>query len=312
MVTMARVQCATPIASLSDFQVSKEPPVQQALSSASPTLAARPSLLGIWRLGEAIHRSQSAELCLAQPADAMGSPRWDYVIKRAVNAEQNLEGRRQIQRFVLAASAAIHPNLIVVLDASTDASPYVVMPRLEGETLAAILRGSDPVAIPVALWWIRQVAQALTALHSAGWVHQDLKPENLIIGSRGHVTLIDLGFAARVGESAGQIFRGTPDFAAPEAMAAEGSIHWARDIFSLGRVLWSSMTRVRVAEDRAAQDWASHDRAMEPIAELIERMVAPDPRERPTAEWVSRQLLRLEIESLGRHIGPLEPSRKAA
>lgn len=239
---------------------------------------------------------------MAQPADASGSPRWDYVLKRAIGAERNLESRRQIERFALAASATAHPNLIAVLDASTAASPYIVMPRLEGSTLNVALNGVGSAALPVVLWWIRQVAQSLAALHAAGWVHQDLKPENVIIGSRGHATLIDLGFAARAGESVEPAFRGTPKYAAPEAIAVQGFVQTASDIFSLGRLLWFSITQVRSANDRM----------LEPVAELIERLVAEDPKQRPDANWICRQLLRLEIESLGRHIGPGEGVRRAA
>ena len=45
--------------------------------------------------------------------------------------------------------------------------------------------------LPVALWLVRQIAQGLEALHASGWVHGDVKPENAIVGSRGHVTLVD-------------------------------------------------------------------------------------------------------------------------
>ncbi len=282
--------------------------MHHASSTADSTSASRPSILGIWRLGQSLHATEWSELHLAQPADAMGSPRWDYVLKRGLcvnqsHANQGTESRQQIERFVLAANAAAHPNLVAVLDASTSGTvPYIVMPRLEGATMSEHLQGDAPVTLPVALWWTRQAAQGLSALHSAGWVHQDVKPENLMVAPSGHVTVVDLGFAARIGEPSDKTFRGSRTYASPEALAADGPAHSSRDIFALGRVLWSWVAQVEAATDRM----------LSPVVELVEHMVSEQPKQRPTAEWVSRQLLKLEIETLGHHIGPTPAVRRAA
>ncbi|MGI9473811.1 MAG: protein kinase domain-containing protein [Rubripirellula sp.] len=261
---------------------------------------ARPSILGIWRIGESIHESNSAELSLAQPADAAGSPRWDYVIKRAIEGQDQLEGRRQILQFIASATGVVHPNLVPVLDASTTASlPYLVMPRLEGQSMKQHLDVEVRKPLPVALWLVRQVAQALDSLHGTGWVHGDVKPENAMVGPRGHVTLVDLGFASRIHTVPNHHYRGTPAYSAPEALAGEMAAMPAMDIFSLGRVLWQWLTCTEQV----------HQGLLEPVAELVETMVSNDPLERPTAANVVKQLLRLEIETLGRHIGPTQPRR---
>ena len=140
----------------------------------------QPTILGIWRLGEVIHKSSTTQLLLAQPADAVGSPRWDYVIKRAMSGPDQFEGSRQILQSIAAASRASHPNLVALLDASTTSSqPYLVMPRLEGEPMQSHLASVTQKPLPVALWLVRQLAQALDTLHSTGWVHGDVKPEIL-------------------------------------------------------------------------------------------------------------------------------------
>ena len=85
-------------------------------------------IVGIWRVGQAIHRSEWATLSLAQPADAIDSPRWDYVIKMASGSET--ESVRQIDGFVAAATNVMHPNLVAVLDSSSHSQmPYLVMPK---------------------------------------------------------------------------------------------------------------------------------------------------------------------------------------
>ena len=274
------------------------------MKSVSPSgrvqTTSRPSILGIWRLGEPVHRSSTTELALAQPADATGSPRWDYVIKRALDGD--VEACQQAARFAAAACDAVHPNLVAVLDASTAApSPYVVMPRLDGGTMQWHLDQAEPKPLPVALWLVRQIAQALGTLHAAGWVHNDVKPENVMVGSRGHVTLIDLSFAARVHTVTPGKYRGTPEYGAPESLVENIAAMPPMDIFSLGRILWQWLTRTEPVPRSV----------LEPVADLVEQMIGEDPVQRPTADQVSRQLLRLEIETLGQHLGP-DVTRKAA
>ncbi len=259
-----------------------------------------PEIVGIWRIGESLHQSSTATLSLAQPADAAGSPRWDYVIKRAAGERGELEPRQQILRFIAAAAGIEHPNLVPVLDASTTASaPYLVMPRLEGTSMERHLLSEARKPLPVALWLVRQIAQGLETLHESGWIHGDVKPANAIVGPSGHVTLVDLGFATRIHTVAKHHYRGTPAYSAPEALAAEMAAIPAMDIFSLGRLLWQWITRTQPASQEV----------LEPVADLVEAMICPDADVRPTAGEVSNRLLRLEIETLGRHIGP---SRAAA
>jgi serine/threonine protein kinase len=257
--------------------------------------SARRCILGIWRLGELVHANSAAEVALAQPADAPHNPRWDYVIKRAIDADSNPEHRRQIVQFTAAATSASHPNLVPILDGSSSGpSPYIVMPRLDGQTMQWHLNVNDRKPLPVALWFVRQVSQALATLHDAGWVHGDVKPSNVIIGSHGHVTLIDMGFAARVHTLAGSHFRGTPEFSAPESLAGDLAALPSMDMFSVGRMLWHWLS----VTDSVTQH------VLEPIATLVEQLVSTEPSERPTAHSVVNQLLRLEIETLGRHIDP--------
>jgi len=260
---------------------------------------AGPAVLGIWRLGRTVHQSKHAALSFAQPADAIGSPRWDYAVKRAL--PNQIEGQRQINQFVAAASSIVHPNVVPVLDASTTgATPYLVMPRIEGQPMTNQL-ANNSTPLPVALWLVRQLAQALEAIHAAGWVHGDIKPDNAIVGVRGHVTLIDFGFAARIHSVPNHVYRGTPDYSSPETLSGQTATIPAMDVFSLGRLLWQWLTRIEPA----------HESLMEPVAALIETMVSDYPSERPAASDVAKQLLRFEIETLGCHIVPNDLRRAA-
>lgn len=272
-------------------------------------------MVGIWRLTSRMHRGPWADLYLAQPADAAGSPRTDYVVKIARPSQsQPSEAAGQIAAEVAAAAAVCHPNVVAVLDASlTAAQPYCVTPRLEGGTLLEFLNSQRMPELPVALWWARQCAQGLTALHAAGWVHRDLKPSNLILSPRGHLTLIDLGFAALAHSPCQDVFRGTAAYAAPEMLRRDAVVQAASDLYALGCIL-GQMTGVqpkpakqqRTGQQPSAAQPKRHDGppVPQPVAELIDGLTDDQPARRPTAPEVVDRLLRLEIETLGRHISP--------
>ena len=92
-----------------------------------------------------------------------------------------------------------------------------------------------------------------------------------------------------------------PPYSAPEALNGEMAAIPAMDIFSLGRMLWQWITQTHQVSPKL----------LEPVADLVKSMVANDPSERPAAANVVKQLLRLEIETLGRHIGPSQSYRAA-
>jgi serine/threonine-protein kinase len=82
---------------------------------------------------------------------------------------------------------------------------------------------------------LRPVAQALDALHRLGWVHLDIKPENILISQRGGAMLADFGIAQRRGA---QTHACTPAYASPEQAAGDRPVGPWSDIYALGVVLY--------------------------------------------------------------------------
>jgi serine/threonine-protein kinase len=187
------------------------------------------------------------------------------------------------------------------------------MPWLPGTTLAERLaRGWRP-SVAAALWYARQAAEGLAALHAAGWVHGDLSPANVMLSGEGHVTLLDLAYAERGEEARSACDRpllGTTGYLAPERITSRHPAGIRADLYSLGAILFElltgrpPLTATSLAE---AAQWHRQERMpalreVNPLVPVeIDRMVrallARQPLRRPhDAREVIERLARLEID----------------
>ena len=143
------------------------------------------------------------------------------------------------QRFTLEARALAkvkHPNVVQIFDAGEEeGEAWLVMELVEGGTLASRI----PLAPREAIRVMSAVCGALQAVHDAGLVHRDVKPENVLITASGEVKLSDFGIARQL--SGQPVTRpgsamGTPGFVAPEVLAGEAATVRA-DVYALGAML---------------------------------------------------------------------------
>ncbi len=166
---------------------------------------------------------------------------------------------RARQRLLLEArSASIlnHPNIVTIHSIEEqDGVVFIVMEYVEGETLRdAFQRG--PLPFPRLLELGVQLADALAAAHAAGIIHRDIKPDNILMGARGQIKVLDFGLAKPVETAlrtggmeaetrliltgAGTVV-GTPYYMSPEQTRAE-TLDARSDIFSLGSLLYEAAT----------------------------------------------------------------------
>lgn len=137
-----------------------------------------------------------------------------------------------------------HPNLAAVFDLDVfDGRPFLVMEYVCGCNLRQHLEQQAIESVEAALL-VARLARAVSIAHARGIVHQDIKPENVIIDSEGKPRLIDFGFAAvhhawQEDRAAPVSVAGTLAFMAPEQARGETSRIGPRsDVFALGAVLY--------------------------------------------------------------------------
>ncbi len=280
--------------------------------------------LGPWQLVRLLSEGNLSRVYQARPADSLanqlaaGESPWRpaaYAVKVLRNEwwrdPQAIEMQR---REAWVGSRVSHPNLLPVLSASVQQPPfYVVTPKLEGESLAALVTRRGPLEVPLALWIARQVAEALDALYSAtGMIHTDVKPDNIVVSPSGHATLLDFGLAQTPDEATDWATRplaGTLAYIAPEMVTSALAADGRSDLYSLGVVLYEMLAGRRPWDSDDPAELATLHREAKPtdlvelrpdapeaVSELVHTMLAKDPLRRPTsAADVAARLTRLEI-----------------
>jgi serine/threonine-protein kinase len=200
---------------------------------------------------------------------------------------------------------------------------FITMEYVEGSSLAAMLRARGALPPAAALGVAQQLCRALEVAHEQGVVHGDLKPQNLLVGADGVLKVTDFGVARLVrrtgttggapADIAGAVV-GTPEYMAPEQLLGRDA-GVRGDIYAAGVVLHECLTgstpfgadtpigfMASKLDARAAArlgerpaEWAgergAERAAPATLVEVVARMTAPDPEERPASAAELSELL---------------------
>ncbi len=141
----------------------------------------------------------------------------------------------------------LHPHIVRVLDFNVEEGvPFLVMDYAPNGTLRQRHPSGEPLAPPLILPYVRQVADALHYAHQQRLVHRDIKPENMLLGPSNDVLLSDFGIALVTQSSryeSPQDIAGTVAYMAPEQV--QGHPRPASDQYALGVVVYEWLTGSR-------------------------------------------------------------------
>jgi len=193
-----------------------------------------------------------------------------------------------------AAAALNHPHIVSVHDSGEhDGTPYIVMERLSGQTLADVI-ARGPLPQPQVRSILDDVLSALAAAHAAGILHRDIKPANILFSALGATKVADFGIAKSAGTAhtlTGQIV-GTMAYLSADRIAGRPA-SVADDLYAVGAVGYEALSGRRAfpQENLAELARAVAEDTPPPLAELrpdvdpalaavIERAMAREPHPR--------------------------------
>lgn len=232
----------------------------------------------------------------------------DVAVKMILgNVDDSL--RRRFHREARAMGKVHHPNVVEVLDYSGQDTelPYLVLEYIDGVVLAKELdrvAGAETIALAMTL----EIARALACVHGEGFVHRDVKPDNIFVERQGRVLLADFGIVRRapMQGSESQTFRdigskfgsgtasiGSPYYASPEQLFDPDNAGPASDLFSLGSLIIALLLGGRPIEASTVPECLSKLEALEfrplppntsaDVRDLIESLHVKDPKKRPAS-----------------------------
>jgi len=219
------------------------------------------------------------------------------VLRRGLDRESLIRFRREAR----AHAGLRHPNVVAVHDYGDEgAVPYLVQELVEGESLGARIARLGPLAPREAAGTVAQVARAAAAAHRHGFLHRDLKPDNVLLDAGdGRPLLTDFGLvkdrfdAGKPALTPTVGLVGTVGYMAPELIRGAGEAAPATEVFALGATFYAALTghppfrgddlgevlAATLADRRARIATLRPDVGPE-LDAICERCLAPDPADR--------------------------------
>lgn len=255
-------------------------------------------LAGRWRVGSPIGAGGMGSVYRATDITT------GRVVALKVMSEQLAEDAEQLARFEREAqllSKFEHPSLVPLIAVSRhEGVPFIVLKYLEGKTLGQLLKERTRFAVRQLLPLLQQLCSAVDYLHARGVVHRDLKPRNIVVDERDHLTLLDFGVSRHLGSKTrltqpGMLV-GTPMYMAPEQILTDDAGP-AADIYALALMTWELLVGVHPFEDTKGvlvisrqigevplEASLKNPAVPEPVARVLARSLQKDPEARhPTA-----------------------------
>ncbi len=228
------------------------------------------------------------------------------------------EAAARFQREVEVLARLSHPHIVAAHDAfDSDSGRFLVMEYVAGRSVAQHVRDKGPLPIEQAVGLLLQAARGLAQAHSAGIVHRDVKPGNLLLDDAGTLKVLDLGLARLMMPESpasvdpltgGSVVMGTAAYMAPEQALDPRKADARADIYSLGCTLHFLLTGAPPHEGASVlATLLAHRESPVPslraarsdcppaLDSLFQRMLAKSPADRPASmSGVVKELERIQ------------------
>ena len=217
-----------------------------------------------------------------------------------------------------------HPHILPLLDSGeADGFLFYTMPYVDGESLRERIDREGALPVPEAVRILREVTDALASAHSAGVLHRDIKPGNVMLSGR-HALVMDFGVAKAVTAAGGDTLTtvgvavGTPTYMSPEQATASTDVDARSDIYALGILAYEMLTGHPPFAGRSAQATLSaqvlekprlitetRTAVSQPLGEFVMRCLEKTPADR----WQTTEELVPLLEALATPSGGVTPTQ---
>jgi serine/threonine protein kinase len=204
-----------------------------------------------------------------------------------------------------------HKNIIKLIEYRTDAeTPFIVLELFSEMNLKmAMRRGPEPIAYKLPSI-VEQASEGLYYLHSKGYVHCDIKPDNVLLSREWEVKLIDFTIAKKIKTGFGKLFagktkvEGTRSYMSPEQIRG-GTLEPRSDIYSMGCMIYELITGKAPYTGNTPNELLSkhlsasipsllvgNDNVSPEFNNIVRKMLAKKPEERPQDMWDVLKMIR--------------------
>jgi serine/threonine protein kinase len=240
------------------------------------------------------------------------------ILKKELSRDQSFQNKFRSE--AKASASLIHPNIITTFDFGFDGDRlYIVMEYIDGADLKTIITQNNPISITQALDFLLQASKGLGFAHQSGFVHCDVKPQNMLVSKTGILKITDFGIARALDtisrEEKYDVVWASPFYFSPEQASGKPPSP-ATDVYSLGVIGYELITGKLpfIAED-SSELARMHRRDLpmppkdirteipETLNQIILKALSKDPADRySNGEEFFKELLRIQ---------PLQDSSKS-
>ena len=217
------------------------------------------------------------------------------ILKKELSRDQSFQNKFRSE--AKASASLIHPNIITTFDFGFDGDRlYIVMEFIDGADLKAIIDQDTSLGLSQKLDYLLQASSGLGFAHQSGFVHCDVKPQNMLVSKSGILKITDFGIARAMatisGEEKYDVVWGSPYYFSPEQASGKPPSP-ATDVYSLGVIAYELMTGQLPFNAEDSAELARMHRSVQPkppksinsdipdnLNQIILKALSKDPEER--------------------------------